>query len=127
LRARETFFGVAGRRRVKSDPIGDWWLPGGPRVDVFTMNLSLVRRLTGEALRERGIYAVAAIVGTAINAYGQLLVPWIRGVPDPLSAISAEFRNRPGLTMLSVFLAYAFPIGVGTYTSVVTRYKNRRD
>ena len=37
-----------------------------------------------------------------------------------------EYEIRPGLTLFSVFLAYAFPVFVGTYSAVAVRYKGRR-
>ena len=49
-------------------------------------------------------------------------------VPDanPFSSFGHEFETRPGLTLFSVFLAYAFPFCVGIYSAVAARYKNRR-
>lgn len=90
------------------------------------MDYRLIRRLVGEKLKDRSTYIVAAIVGTLINLYGQFLVPWLRGLGDPVDLLAVEFGERPGLALLSVFLAYAFPICVGVYSAVATRYKTRR-
>jgi len=86
----------------------------------------LLWRLLDSKLRDRSTYVVAAVVGTLINAYGQLLVPWFRGVPDPVAAFVEEFHSRPALTLFSVFLAYAFPFCVGIYSAVAARYRLRR-
>lgn len=91
-----------------------------------SVELRLLWRLLDGKLRDRGTYIVAAIVGTLINAYGQLLVPWFRGVSDPLLAFASEFQTRPGLTAFSVFIAYAFPFCVGIYSAVAARYHLRR-
>ncbi|MCK4869121.1 MAG: hypothetical protein KAT39_13795 [Alphaproteobacteria bacterium] len=90
------------------------------------MDFRLLRRLIAEKLHDRSTYIVAAIVGTLINAYGQLLVPWFRGAGDPFVTLSKELDINPGLTLFSIFLAYAFPLCVGIYSSVATRYKTRR-
>ncbi len=90
------------------------------------MDYKIVARLITDKLKDPGTYYLALVVGTLINAYGQLLVPWFRNGRDPFSAFVNEFSNRPGLTMFSVFLGYAFPFCVGTYSAVSTRYKNRR-
>ena len=90
------------------------------------MDFRLLFRLIGEKLKDRTTYILALVVGTLINAYGQLLVPWFRGGDDPVVAFLTEFDFRPGLTVLSVFLAYAFPFCVGIYSAVAARYKNRR-
>jgi len=90
------------------------------------MDFRLIRRLIWDKLHERTTYTLAFVVGTLINVYGQILVPWMRGAPDPLAVLPEEFGNRPGLTAFSVVLGYVFPFCVGTYSSVATRYKNRR-
>ena len=90
------------------------------------MDFRLIRRLVADKLRDRTTYVVAAVVGTLISAYGQLLVPWIRSGSDPFAAFAAEFERTPVLTLLSVFLAYAFPFCVGIYSAVAVRYNNRR-
>jgi len=90
------------------------------------MNVTHVRRLVGDKLLDAETYWIAAVVGTLINAFGHILVPWIRGVVDPWMALVIEFRGSPALTAFSIFLAYAFPLAVGVISSVLTRYKNRR-
>lgn len=90
------------------------------------MDFRLIRRLTADKLAEPSTYVVAAIVGTLINGYGQLLVPWFRGWANPFEALTGELVARPGLTLFSIFLAYAFPLCVGVYSSVATRYWTRR-
>lgn len=90
------------------------------------MDFRLIRRLIAEKLREKTTFGLAAVVGTLINVYGQLLVPWFRGAENPFEAFTAEFEIRPLLTLFSVFLGFAFPLAVGVYSSVATRYKIRR-
>lgn len=90
------------------------------------MNRRLILRLIREKLSERSTYLVAAIVGTLINAYGQVLVPWFRGAETPFSVLLRELDARPALSVFSIFLAYAFPLCVGIYSGVASRYKLRR-
>lgn len=95
-------------------------------VETSIMDYSHLRRLIWDKLRDRTTYILAAVVGTLINVYGQLLVPWFRDFGDPFAVFAQEFEVRPYLAVFSVFLGYAFPFCVGIYSSVVTRYKNRR-
>lgn len=90
------------------------------------MDRRLIRRLIWEKLHDRTTYGLAVFVGTLINLYGQLLVPWFRDSGDPFMAFTREFQDRPYLTVFSIFLGYAFPFCVGLYSAVATRYKNRR-
>lgn len=90
------------------------------------MDFRLIGRLIIDKLHDRTTYALAAIVGLLINGYGQLLVPWFRSGTNPFTAIASELDARPGLTLFSVFLAFAFPFCVGIYSAVAARYKNRR-
>lgn len=90
------------------------------------MNLKLILRLTWGKLRSHGTYVLALIVGTLINLYGQLLVPWLRDAPDPIGVFLDVLERNPGTTVLSIFLGYAFPFFVGTYSAVAARYNNRR-
>lgn len=90
------------------------------------MNFRLVRRLIADKLLDRTTYYLALFVGTLISAYGQLLVPWLRSGQDPFALLYYELVNNPGLTLFTVFLAYAFPFCVGIYSAVAVRYKNRR-
>jgi hypothetical protein len=88
--------------------------------------MNLILRLIGDKLRDRTTYVLALFVGTLINLYGQLLVPWLRDYGDPFFIFYLEYYKQPSVTLFSVFLAYAFPFCVGIYSSVATRYKNRR-
>jgi hypothetical protein len=97
----------------------------GKRFDV-PMDFSLIARLIIDKLHDRTTYVLAVIVGTLINAYGQLLVPWFRSGANPFEQFMNELALRPGLTLFSVFLAFAFPFCVGIYSAVAARYKNRR-
>ena len=90
------------------------------------MQGQLIARLIADKIRDPTTYYVALIVGTLINGYGQLLVPWFRSDADPFALFAAEWQARPGLTLFSIFLAYAFPFCVGIYSAVAARYKNRR-
>ena len=90
------------------------------------MDIPLVKRLIADRLRHAETCWIAAVVGTLINGYGQLLVPWIRGSDDPFAAMSAEFRAHPTLTAFTILLAYTFPMIVGVTSAVFTRYRNRR-
>ena len=88
--------------------------------------MRLVSRLIKDKLQDRTTYVLALIVGTLINAYGQLLVPWFRTDMNPFTLFSIEVMERPMLTAFSIFLAFAFPFCVGIYSAVAARYKNRR-
>ncbi len=90
------------------------------------MDYSLIGRLISDKLRDRSTYILAFIIGTLINLYGQLLVPWFRNGDAPLKVLIDELYNNTGLSLFSIFLAYAFPFCVGIYSVVVARYKNRR-
>ena len=90
------------------------------------MDLRLILRLISEKLVDRTTWMLAFVVGTLINLYGQLLVPWFRGSFDPITDFIIEYEIRPELTLVSVSLGYAFPVFVGIYSAVTARYKNRR-
>ena len=90
------------------------------------MDFRLIGLLIIDKLHDRTTYALAAIVGLLINGYGQLLVPWFRSGTNPFTGFASELDARPGLTLFSVFLAFAFPFCVGIYSAVAARYKNRR-
>jgi len=90
------------------------------------MDYPLIGRLLSHKLRDRSTYNLALVVGTLINCYGQLLVPWFRSDANPFPLLVAEFDARPLLTLFSVFLGYAFPFCVGTYSAFTTQDKNRR-
>lgn len=90
------------------------------------MQIDLIGRLIKEKLQDRHTYIVALVVGILINLYGQLLVPWLRGASNPFVVLGQELHQRPALTLFSIFLGFAFPLCVGVYSSVRTRYKSRR-
>ena len=96
------------------------------RVGASVLKRTTVGQLVREKLRDPEVYVVAGIVGTMINAYGQILVPWLRGVTDPLAAYAAQLHGNPNLFIASTVLAYCFPFAVGVFMSVLTRYKSRR-
>lgn len=70
---------------------------------------------------------MALVVGTVINAYGQLLVPWLRGADDLCAQIEDHWERTPGLLVLSVALGYLFPLAVGTWSAARTRHQRRKD
>lgn len=86
----------------------------------------LIAQFVADRLRRRSAYVVPLIVGTLINLYGHLLVPWFRGVAAPLDAVRIEAAERPGVLVLSVVIAYVFPFLVSLYAGVSERYRNRR-
>jgi len=90
------------------------------------MDYKLIRKLVFAKLCEKNTYILALVVGTLINIYGQILVPWFRGAENPTSILIGHFGSHPGLTTFSIFLAFAFPLCVGVYSAVTARYKNRR-
>ena len=51
------------------------------------MDFRLVRRLVLDKLHDRTTYVLAAVVGTLICAYGQLLVPWLRADTNPFAVL----------------------------------------
>jgi hypothetical protein len=90
------------------------------------MNFRLISIFVGSKLRDRSTYILALIVGSIINLYGQILLPWFRGSFDPPSDLLIEYEIRPAITILSIFLGFLFPFCVGLYSAVTMRYKNRR-
>ncbi|MHA1548760.1 MAG: hypothetical protein ACTSYE_07495 [Alphaproteobacteria bacterium] len=90
------------------------------------MDTEIIGRILRDKLRDSETYWIAAIVGTLINGYGQLLVPWFRGAASPFVAARDEFAVNPGLMIFSIILAYVFPLVVGVTSSVLTRYRGRR-
>ena len=84
-----------------------------------------LRRYIQDKLRSRNTYIVALIFGTFINGYGHFLVPTLRGETEPLSRFLAELAQSPGLVICSIVLAYVFPMCVGVYSSVATRFATR--
>ena len=73
----------------------------------------------------RSAWKVAAVVGTLINVYGQMLVPWLNGEPNVLAALRERALLHPGTTALSVAVAYLFPLGVSVYSAAVARNPKR--
>jgi hypothetical protein len=90
------------------------------------MNIRLISTFVGARFRDPSTYILALIVGSIINLYGQILLPWFRGSFNPPSDLLIEFEIRPAITILSVFLGFLFPFCVGLYSAVTMRYKNRR-
>ena len=87
--------------------------------------MSDLKRYVGDKLRSRNTYIVAAIVGSFINLYGHFLVPTLRGELHPLDRFVVEFASAPGVVFCSILLAYIFPLCVGVYSSVATRFQTR--
>ncbi len=90
------------------------------------MDIRLIRIFVGAKLLDRSTYILALIVGSLINLYGQILLPWFRGSFDPPSDLLIEFEIRPAITILSILLGFLFPFCVGIYSAVTMRYNNRR-
>lgn len=90
------------------------------------MNYQLLGQFIGDRMRDRSLYWLALIVGTVINCYGHLLVPWMRSGDNPFLLLQNELEIRPGLTIFTILITYTFPFGVALYSSVAARYKNRR-
>jgi len=81
------------------------------------MAASRAEFLIARCLRRRSVQVVALVVGTTINFYGQILVPAMRGIDRPVTAFADEFGRHPGITLLTLGLAYLFPLAVGVYSS----------
>jgi len=90
-----------------------------------SIDYALIGRFTRDKLQQRGTYWVALLVGTFINGYGHLLVPYLRGQKGVVTTFAEAFEATPVLVSLSILLAYCFPVCVGVYSSVATRYLNR--
>lgn len=74
-----------------------------------------------EPLRQPRSWRIAFVVGTLINLYGQLLVPWLDGGTDVLGGWLEGARSHPGTTTLSAVLGYLFPLGVSLYSAAAAR------
>ena len=72
-------------------------------------------------LKEPGTWGLVVVVGTVINVYGQLLLPWFRGSFDPPVDFLIELEIRPAVTAFSVFLGFAFPLFVSVYSAITTQ------
>ncbi|MEH6545642.1 MAG: hypothetical protein V7701_04410 [Sneathiella sp.] len=90
------------------------------------MNYQLIGRFIKGRLKDPSLYWLALIVGTVINCYGHLLVPWMRSGENPFLLLLHELEVRPYLTIFTILMTYSFPFGVALYSSVGARYKNRR-
>lgn len=90
-----------------------------------SLDTALIARFTADKLRQASTYWLALVVGTFINGYGHLLVPYLRGQQGVLQTFLEAIEATPGLVLLSIILAYCFPLCVGVYSSVATRYMNR--
>lgn len=90
------------------------------------MAARLIFRFVGDKLLDRSTYVLALVVGSIINLYGQILLPWFRGSFDPPTDFLIEYEIRPEITIFSVLLGFAFPFCVGLYSAVAARYQNRR-
>lgn len=100
---------------ISSPSVDD--LRGDARADLF--------RYIRHKAAASNTYVVSLLVGTLINAYGHLLVPWMRGSEQPLDHFMTELFAYPVTVTISVVLAYVFPYFVGLYSSVATRYAFR--
>ena len=87
--------------------------------------MSDLRRYTRDKLKSRSTYVVAAVVGTFINLYGHFLVPVLRGESRPLDRFLLELGAAPIIVGSSIVLAYLFPMCVGVYSAVATRFQTR--
>jgi len=84
----------------------------------------MIRHLVAVKLRDPGTYFLSIVVGTVINLYGQILVPWLRGSTTPFADLALEASARPWLMATSIGLGYVFPLVVSVYSSVVTQYRS---
>ncbi len=87
---------------------------------------NLILEFTWQRLLAPEVWITSIVVGSFINLYGQLLVPWLRGT-DPVEAFTTELANAPGVTALSIGMCYLFPLAVGLFSSVSTRYALRQN
>ena len=71
------------------------------------MNDSLrdLSRYAFEKLVQPSTYVVALVVGTLINLYGQVLVPFLRDEPEPVLHFVRECAQPPLLASISVLIA----------------------
>jgi hypothetical protein len=88
------------------------------------LNWALAVDYIGEKISDPGLYILTLGAGVFINLYGQIVVPWLRGV-SPLEALRSEARKRPFVLILSFLLAFLFPFSVGLASGVATRYMQR--
>lgn len=65
----------------------------------------------------RANYVLALVVGTLINLYGQLLVPWLSNGAHPVDAWLGRARAAPGVIVLTTVLGYLFPLLVSVISA----------
>ena len=83
----------------------------------------LVSKYAVEKLRDPSTYKVAFIVGTLINLFGHILVPFLRDRPSVGEAFISELQARPALAAISIAVAYLFPIIVQVHSAVTGRLR----
>jgi hypothetical protein len=76
-------------------------------------------------LKAPSTYLLAAVVGTLINFYGHILVPWLKGDAEPWASFLHEIQHHPETTALSIIIAYLFPVAVSVYSAATTRHSTR--
>ena len=72
-------------------------------------------------LRARGTLLTALVVGTLINAYGQVLVPLLRGRGAVTEELVRNLEETPLLGAVSIALGFIFPLFVSAYASARAR------
>ena len=75
-----------------------------------------------EALRQPRIYWVALVIGTVINLYGQIIVPYTRGTENVWGSFLGEIEQYPLISACSLAIAYLFPLLVSVFQTVAMRY-----
>jgi hypothetical protein len=83
----------------------------------------VLSRYAIDKLRDGGTYRVAFTVGTLINAFGHFLVPYMRGREDVAGRFVEEFQSHPLLVIVSVLIAYLFPVAVQVHAAVTSRMR----
>ena len=74
-------------------------------------------RLFLQQLGKRGTLVTAAVVGTVINMYGQMVVPCLRGSGSAIDDLRRNFEDAPFLAIISIALGYTFPWLVSAFAS----------
>jgi hypothetical protein len=82
-----------------------------------------VSKYAVEKLRDPSTYKVAFVVGTLINLFGHILVPFLRDRPNVEEAFISEFEAQPALAAISIAIAYLFPIIVQVHSPVTGRLR----
>jgi hypothetical protein len=86
------------------------------------MNRSVVQ-LVRESIRRPGTFYLVCVVGTLINGYGQVLVPWLRD-EDPWRELANHWSHEPWLFGTSLLLGYMFPLFVSTFSAVAAERRS---